>query len=941
MSSFTTKKNYLNVGHINIYHLQNKVADLCAFLSKNDCFHLYGITETRLAPHISDETIAIPNYSIIRRDPTIPGETGIAVYIHLDIKHLIQRRYDLESKEVECIWVELKSSPSSPSLLVGILYRNPKTTLEWHDQFLKMMDKISFRHTDILLLGDFNYDLLVPQPAWESTTTLIGLKQIINDPTRITMKSKTLLDHIYTNRPEAVYKAFVDDLSISDHQPVNCNWLTKIPKIKKNKHTYISYRSFKHFNQSLFLYDLSKVPFSNIFRFSDPNEALKCWYELFLTTLNKHAPLQKKRVKHQTMPPWLSQEIINAMALRDKLKKEKSFTEYKKMRNKVKSMVRLAKKSLFDKMIKDNRDVSSLWKAINLITKGNGNRSLDTPPNFTANKFNEHFLSVSNLLENRCDFNNQYSPSKNLVKFCNEKTNGTAPFSIPSITTYETAMYISKMCNKKSSGLDEISPKMLKLSLPYILESLTYIYNISIEGNVFPTALKEAKVIPLPKSKDFSQISNFRPISLLSVLSKPLEKHVHKHLLEYLERRKLIHSLQSGFRQKHSCHTAVTRLVDTWLSAINDNHLTGAVFLDFKKAFDLVDHNILMTKLKAYLVNHKAVSFFRSYFSERKQKVLLNGSYSSKGHVKCGVPQGSILGPVLFSIFINDLPLHISNPQIYCDMFADDGTIHVQEKNIIAINTQLQESLNEISDWCTHNAMILNPLKTECMVVCTRQKRQLGPLLLNLSMADTTIKQVSKHRLLGVIIDQNLTWQDHISHICKTISKNMFMLSKLKHLTDILTRQMFYNAHIKSHLDYASTVWDTPSENHLKKLNSLHRRAVKLILPDTTLTTDEKFRKLSILPLSSHLKFNKGVIMFKVANRTVPEYLQNFFIRRVLSYSSSRQGQFLITYPRINIYKCSLSFSGASLWNSLPPDIIHISSLSSFKKKLFEYLMLN
>ena len=941
MASVKTNEKYLNVGHINIYHLQNKVSDLCSFLYNHSCFHLYGITETRLAPHIPDESIAIPNYSIIRRDPTGPGETGIAVYIHLDIQHLIQRRHDLESDVIECIWVELRSSSSSSPLLIGILYRNPKSTLEWHDQFLKMMDKICLRNTDILLLGDFNFDLLMPQPAWESTTSLVGLKQIIKDPTRITMTSQTLLDHIYTNRPEAITKAFVDDLSISDHQPINCTWLTKIPKIKKNKHTYVTYRSFKHFNQSLFLYDLSKVPFSNVFRFSDPNDALNSWYELFLTTLNKHAPLRRKRVKHPTMPAWLSQDIINAMALRDKLKKEKCFTEYKKMRNKVKSMVRQAKKALFDRMIKDNRDVSSLWKAMNLITKGNSNRSLGIPPNITANTFNEHFLSVSDLMAYRCNFNHHYSPSKNLVNFCNKKTNNTPPFSIPNITTHETAMYINKMCNKKSSGLDEISPKMLKLSLPYIIESLTYIYNISIECNVFPAALKEAKVVPLPKSKDFSQINNFRPISLLPVISKPLEKHIHKHLLDYLEKRNLFHPLQSGFRQKHSCHTAITRQVDTWLSAMNKCQLTGAVFLDFKKAFDLVDHDILLTKLKTYLVNHEAVSFFRSYFSERKQKVLLNGSYSSKGHVKCGVPQGSILGPVLFSIFINDLPLHISNPQIYCDMFADDGTIHVQDKSIMAINTQLQESLNEISDWCNNNAMILNPLKTECMVICTRQKRQLSPLLLNLSMADTTIKQVSKHRLLGVIIDQNLTWQDHISHIGKTISKNMYMLSKLKYLTDISTRQMFYNAHIKSHLDYASTVWDTSSENHLKKLNSLHRRAVKLILPDTTLTTDEKFQKLCILPLASHFKFNKGVIMFKVANRNVPEYLQDFFNRRVSSYSSSRQGQFLITYPRIDIYKCSLSFSGASLWNSLPPNIIHISSLSSFKDNLFKYLMLN
>ena len=939
MATLMHEKQDLRVGHVNIYHLQNKVLDLCAFLNKPSYFHLYGITETRLAPHISDEAVAIPNFSIIRRDPTCLGETGIAVYIHLDIQHIIRRRSDLEIEEVECIWVELKPSSTSPPLLIGILYRNPKSTFQWHDHFLKMMDKICSRNTDILLLGDFNFDLFVPQPAWESTTTLVGLKQFIEDPTRITATSKTLLDHIYTNRPEAIIKATVDDLSISDHQPVNCTWRVKLQKIKKNKHTCITYRSFKRFNESAFFADLSKVPFANVFNSSDPNEALNIWYELFLPTLNKHAPLRRKRVKHPTMPPWLSQEIINAMALRDKLKKEKCFTEYKTMRNKVKSMVRQAKKSLFDRLVIDNKDVSLLWKAMNLITKGKGKRSLDTPPNLTANKFNDHFLSVSNLLAHRCKNTSQYVRSENLINFCKQRTNNTTPFSIPNIAAHEIGMYISKMSNKKSSGLDEISPKILKLSLPYISESLTYIYNISIECNIFPTALKEAKVIPLPKTKDLSQVSNFRPISLLSVISKPLEKHVHKHLLDYLERRNLLHSLQSGFRQKHSCHTALTRLADTWLSTMNECKLTGTVFLDFKKAFDLVDHDTLLTKLHAYLVNHAAISFFRSYLNKRKQKVLLNGSYSSEGHVNCGVPQGSILGPILFSIFINDLPLHVSNPTVCCDLFADDGTIHTQEKSIMTINFRLQESLNEVSEWCTKNAMILNPSKTECMVICTRQKRQLGPLSLNLSMGGSAIKQVSDHRLLGVIIDHNLTWQDHINYICKIISRNMYMLSKLKYLTDMNARQMFYNAHIRSHIDYASTVWDGSSDIHLKRLNSLHRRAMKLIIPDTTLTTDEKLKKLGILPLSSHFMFNKSIMMFKVANKSVPQYLLNLFNPRALSYSSSRQGHFQIAHPRIDMYKCSLSFSGASLWNSLPQNIITTKSLPSFKENLFKYLM--
>jgi retron-type reverse transcriptase len=290
----------------------------------------------------------------------------------------------------------------------------------------------------------------------------------------------------------------------------------------------------------------------------------------------------------------------------------------------------------------------------------------------------------------------------------------------------------------------QINGYILHMSLPYIVEPLTYIFNLCIQYNTFPVAFKKAKVVPIPKTKDTTDVNNLRPISLLSVLSKPLEKHVQKHLLQYLEERSLLNKFQSGFRPKHSCHSALVRMIDSWLDNINNNKMSGTVFLDLKKAFDLINHEILLRKLNAYFNNSSpsALSFFNSYLSARTQAVYVNGNYSTEGKVELGVPQGSVLGPLLFCIFINDLPLHITCASAECDMFADDSTLHAAGKTVADITNSLQQSLQEVSEWCSSNRMIVNPTKTKSMLVTTRQKHQLQPAPLNLSFEAVPIEQV-------------------------------------------------------------------------------------------------------------------------------------------------------------------------------------------------------
>lgn len=927
----------LKVACLNVYHLHGKLADVSIFLDQHAPLHLLGLSETRLGPNVDDSLISIPNYSIFRRDAQVPGQTGLAIYIHNSIQHLITRRQDLESSsDVESMWISVKNGKSSPTL-ISFIYRNGREEFGWYDQFSTMMDTASPSKNDVILMGDFNIDDFKPHPSWQCTLSVHGLVQLVKSPTRVTATSSTLIDHIYTNNPTAVFDVCVPTESISDHYPVMCSFNLTIPKIKKQDHTTIDYRSFKSFDKKLFQQDLENISFDEVIQATNPDIALKIFYDIFLSILNAHAPLKRKRVKQNRFPPWLTQHLRNAMALRTRLKKEGRNDEYKIQRNRTRYAVREAQKKYVQSIAKDSKNTSQVWQAINSFSKGKKKANQPLPKSLTPDNLNDHFSSVANsLLSDTSHDLLQSSNSdhtKTLSDFCLEKNEGKAPFKIPEITEQDVRKIIKTFKSKKSTGPDGISPKILKIALPFIVSPLTHIYNLCIKSNTFPSIIKSAKVIPLHKAGDPSDPSNYRPISLLSVLSKPLERFVHQHLLDYLEERQLIHPFQSGFRPQHSCQTALSRMTDTWLSNINNSLITGAIFLDFRKAFDLVNHKILINKLRMYLCDESSVKFFESYLTGRTQKVYAHGNHSNVKNISHGVPQGSILGPLLFNIFINDLPLSLSAANTNCDMFADDTSLHTADKELASVNSKLQSSLNIVQTWCNHNSMVLHPGKTKAIVITTRQKHQRAPLKLSLFMDNAPIEQVAQHTLLGVTIDEQLSWKPHVETMSKTIAKKMYLMSKLAHIIDRKSLIPFYHAHIRSRIDYASTVWDACCEDTMRNLNSLVRRAGKILKPDANLSTDEKLRSLGFLPLKQHLQYNKCLFVFKLLHDKLPNYMNNFFQKSKTPYGQLHQ-LFVIPRPRIDKYKHSLSFSGSTMWNKLPIFIKSIHSLARFKQEL-------
>ena len=456
----------------------------------------------------------------------------------------------------------------------------------------------------------------------------------------------------------------------------------------------------------------------------------------------------------------------------------------------------------------------------------------------------------------------------------------------------EVFNHLIQLKQNGTRDLDGLDGRILKMSASIISDTLTYIYNLCIDKSYFPLKLKNAKVIPIHKGGEYSDPSNYRPISIISLLSKPIEKHIYHHLNKHLTKYNLIHENQSGFRKNHSCHTALTQLLDKCLLNINNNEFNGMVYADFAKAFDIISHSLLIKKLKHYGVNTHTLDFLTSFLQHRKQLVQIGPKQSKFLPLTNGVPQGSIMGPLLFSIYINDLPLSVTNS---CEMFADDTSLHASDINPTNLCFKLQNSINDLIDWTELNHMALNAKKTKCMFLTTRQKRiKMTTLFPSLYAYNKQIKEVDSHKVLGVTIDKDLSWSEHIATLAKSLSQRVYQLSKIKHFLDVSSRKLFFHAHIQSRINYASTLWDRASETNLKYIFRLYKRAIKMVLlkPNSLNTND--YKKLDILPFKSSLIYNKYMFMHKIMNGFAPNKIISNFI------TNQNRHKHIITLPRPN-----------------------------------------
>ena len=547
----------LHFCNINIRHILPNIDELRIIMANRASPDVLGVCETFLEPHISDNRVVVDGYELIRKDRAdTVNKTGggLVLYIRDTVKHV--RKPEYEVSKLETIWAEIELPHAKP-FLICIVYRPPSARNECIDLFEEEISIAQTTGLEILMMGDFNIDMKVSANIkWQNLINLFDLTQLVTEPTRITPTSATIIDHVYTSHPENIINCSVSSISLSDHFPIRftCKINNKIPK---HKHITTSYRCYKHFDENLFLSELTNDLNTFVADKLSIDEDFNSWSSLVMKHLNNHAPMKSKRVKSKRLPEWFTPDITHMQNLQDRSKRLKQWENFKRYRNNTTQLIKQAKRNFFTNCIGNSKDTKSVWKHLNNLNDRSNSTSKRLPEelvfnnerikdtNAKASKLNTYFTSIAEVL----NANNSHGSTLNndkIGQFIDSKVPGHIQFNLPFINTEQVKSYINKLELSKATGLDGLGPRIIKLAIDLLSPSIARLINRSIETGVFPSQLKIAKVFPVFKGGEKSDPSNYRPISILPTVSKIFEKHVNKHLMAYLNKYKLLHENQSA-----------------------------------------------------------------------------------------------------------------------------------------------------------------------------------------------------------------------------------------------------------------------------------------------------------------------------------------------------------------------------------------------------------
>lgn len=471
------------------------------------------------------------------------------------------------------------------------------------------------------------------------------------------------------------------------------------------------------------------------------------------------------------------------------------------------------------------------------------------------------------------------------------------------------------------------------------IKPLTFLINSSLKQGIFPDDLKLAKVLPIYKSGSTTTLSNYRPISVLNYFSKIFEKVVYNKVINFLDEYNILVDNQFGFRQGHSTHHALITLVDKITKCMDNGDLVIGIFLDLKKCFDTVDHDILIKKLYAYGIRGTLCNWFKSYLSDRSQYVLYDGEESDIKPITCGVPQGSILGPLLFLIFINDFAN--ASKTLYYVLFADDTNVFLAGKDIHVLVDQIQSELLKLSIWLQANKLTLNLDKTQYMVF-HRAKRKTFDI--NIKINDCVIEQVIYTKFLGVIIDNRLDWTNHISYISSKLSKGIGIICRARKFFTKAALTTLYNSFIFPYFIYGVEVWGHASNTYLQQLIKIQKKIIRIITNSHYMAhTKELFTKMAILPFDTLVKHRVGLLMYKISKGNVPRPLKTLYTcnKDVHSYNTRQKHHFRPIKANHEFSYRTFVAQSIYIWNNITQNLNTDVSFTIFKKSLKIYLSNN
>ena len=831
------------------------------------------------------------------------------------------------------------------TLIVGVVYRPPNSNIaDFNDCMHFVLEKIACQ--PCYIMGDFNLDLLKhelhpPTEKFLDTMYANSLIPVINRPTRVTKDTCTLIDNIFTNDYDIIDNHFYGILqaNISDHYV-----LFHIRKIINKTKQSDEYKIVRIINQSRTAQYIERIQKTD---WSSLNTAKHCqayfskFLYMFKNIYDKSFPVKKVKTQYRSRLPWLSFGLKLSIKYKNKLYRisikhptSYNINAYKLYKNKLTSILKEAEKVYYQTEIISNKsNLRKVWAIIKQVInktktsrisdKFMHNKTLISDPVNIANCFNNYFVNIGPTLASKLRKENISHRD-----FLPERT--TASLFLEPTDEVEIKKIIRNL-KEGAPGQDGITANNIKCITDHIAAPLTHIVNLSFEQGIFPEELKTASVTPLYKAKDPMLFNNYRPISLLSVFSKIIERLMYNRLSILINKHKFFNKYQFGFRNNHSTFMALIILIENLLTALDNGNCAVGIFLDFQKAFDTVDHNILLDKLHWYGIRGTAHEWFCSYLHNRKQSAIFNGYESEYKLLKCGVPQGSILGPLLFLVYINDLP---SVSDLFMPiLFADDTNLFCTGKDLKALSHKINEEIAKIYAWVNANKLSLNIDKTNFMLFTPRNSsRCIDDIVIN----GIRIAEVTETKFLGVIIDNKLKWSTHILYIRKKIAKGIGILLKARKCFNNETLLSLYHTFVYPYLSYCIHVWGRAYDTHLNDLIVLQNKIIRIIngVPPRT-NVERLYVTMGILSLKRIYNYAIGLFMHKYVNNMLPELFVDFFsnVTDLHHYNTrhANRNSIYVTFHSSTRGQQSFSHCGPRIWNFILSSMMPNCAIGLFK----------